>query len=154
MAGRGKGCAVVVVCTALTVLSVAAIIRFSGQDSGQSNALSRGLTAWLLSFIPLENTRENLELLNWILRKLAHFGLYFLLGVGLTGLVRKQRKVPVLLLVIVLGGLFAVSDEFHQRFSQGRSPSGWDVLLDTCDVAAGWGAFQGMKQLKKRWDGR
>lgn len=149
MTVRKKDCVVVVVCAMLTVLSAVAIFRFSGQDSGQSNALSRGLTGWLLSFIPIESTWENLELLNVILRKLAHFVLYFLLGIGLTGLVQRQRKVPVVILVVVLGGLFAVSDEFHQQFSQGRFPSGWDVLLDTCGVATGWGVFQEASLLKK-----
>ncbi|MBD5133154.1 MAG: VanZ family protein [Clostridiales bacterium] len=154
MADRKKDYAVVLGCALLTFLSAAAIIGLSGQDSGQSHALSKGLTAWILSFLPLENTPENLEFLNFILRKLAHFGLYFLLGVGLTGLVQGRWKAPTVLIVILLGGLFAASDEFHQRFSQGRSPSGWDVLLDTCGVAAGWGVFQGQKWLKKRWDGR
>lgn len=148
---RGRA---VAACAALTVLSAAAIVYFSGQDSGQSNAVSRGLTAWLLSLFPVEKTRENLELLNLVLRKLAHFGLYFLLGIGLTGLVPGRRRVPAALLVIALGGLFAVSDELHQRLSQGRFSSGWDVLLDTCGTAAGWGAFQGIRKLKKRWDGR
>lgn len=140
--------AVVLLSILLTLASAIVIIRLSGQDSGQSNALSKGLTAWLLSVLQLENTSDNLEILNFALRKLAHFGLYFLLGVGLTGLVRRQKRVPVVLAVIALGGLFAVSDEFHQRFSQGRSPSGWDVLLDTCGTATGWAFFEALRWVR------
>lgn len=147
---RKRTWAVFIACAALSVVSAAAIVGFSGQDSGQSNALSKGLTAWLLSVLPVEKTAENLERLNLILRKLAHFGLYFLLGFGLTGLVRRQRKVPVVLAVMALGGLFAASDEFHQRFSQGRSPSGWDVLLDSCGTAAGWALFEALRWLKEK----
>lgn len=148
MSGKRKWI-VFIVCAALTVASAAAIVHFSGQDSGQSHALSKGLTAWLLSVLQMEDTAENLEALNFILRKLAHFGLYFLLGVGLTGLVRRQKRVPAALAVIALGGLFAATDEFHQRFSQGRSPSGWDVLLDTCGTTAGWAFFEALRWLRE-----
>lgn len=149
MSGKRKWI-VFIVCTVLTVASAAAIVHFSGQDSGQSNALSKGLTAWLLSVLPVEETAENLEVLNLILRKLAHFGLYFLLGAGLTGLVCRQKRVPVVLAVIALGGLFAATDEFHQRFSLGRSPSGWDVLLDTCGTATGWTFFEALRWLREK----
>lgn len=149
MSGKRKWI-VFIVCAALTAASVAAIVHFSGQDSGQSNALSKGLTAWLLELLPVEKTAENLEALNLILRKLAHFGLYFLLGIGLTGLVRRQKRVPAALAVIVLGGLFAATDEFHQRFSLGRSPSGWDVLLDACGTATGWTFFEALRWLREK----
>lgn len=138
----------------LTLASAAVITWFSGQDGGQSNGLSSELAAWILSFLPLAQTTENLEVVNFVLRKLAHFTLYFLLGLGMTGLVRhwNWKRILSLLIVIVLGGLFAASDEFHQRFSQGRTPSGWDVLLDTCGVAAGWLCFEITQALRKRKD--
>lgn len=134
----------------LTLCSATVIIRFSGQDGGQSNALSRELAVWVLSAFRLENTAENMELLNLILRKLAHFTLYFLLGVGLTGVVRNWKRARTALLIVVLGGLFAASDEFHQQFSQGRTSSVWDVLLDTCGVAGGWICFEITKVLRRR----
>lgn len=146
-----KKYAVMIFCAILTLASAAAIIQFSGQDSGRSQALSKGITAWLLSLLSMEGTAENLELLNFILRKLAHFGLYYLLGFGLIGLVHTQKRGLAVLAVIVLGGLFAVSDEFHQQFSQGRSTSVWDVLLDTCGVTSGCVMHQGLRWLKERW---
>jgi len=121
----------------LSLVSTAAIVRFSGQNGSQSDALSKGLAAWVLSLLPKDETAENLALLNFILRRLAHFGLYFLLGFGLTGIVERRKGVPTALVVVLLGGLFALSDEIHQRFSPGRSSSGWDVALDICGVAAG-----------------
>jgi len=128
--------------TVLTLASAAAIVWFSGQDSSQSGVMSKGFAAWVLSLLPMDETVESLALLNFILRKLAHFGLYFLLGLGLTGIIGRWKRVPAALVVVVLGGLFALSDEFHQSFSPGRSPSGWDVALDTCGVAAGWAVLE------------
>lgn len=134
----------------LTLCSAIVIIRFSGQDGSQSNALSRALASWVLPILGLENTAESMELLNLILRKLAHFTLYFLLGVGLTGVVHNWKRTPAALTIIILGGLFAASDEFHQQFSQGRTSSVWDVLLDTCGIAAGWAVSIGLLRLCKK----
>jgi len=139
-----------IACAALTLLSAAAIIHFSGQNGSQSDALSKGLAAWVLSLLPLDITAKNLKLLNLVLRKMAHFGLYFLLGLGLTGTVVRRKRVPAVLVVITLGGLFALSDEFHQSFSPGRSPSGWDVALDTCGVAAGWAVLTILQWWKEK----
>lgn len=134
----------------LTLGSAIVIIWFSGQDSGRSNTLSGELAAWVLSVFRLENTVGNVELLNLILRKLAHFTLYFLLGFGLTGFTHNWKKIPAVLITVALGGLFAASDEFHQRFSRGRTSSVWDVLLDTCGVAAGAAFLIGLKWLSKK----
>ncbi len=140
----------VAVCAALTLASAAAIVWFSGQDGSQSDVLSKGLAAWVLSLLPMDETVVDLALLNRVLRKLAHFGLYFLLGLGLTETVGRRKGLPAALAVIALGGLFAMSDEFHQSFSPGRSPSGWDVALDTCGVAAGWAVLEILRWWKKK----
>lgn len=55
-----------------------------------------------------------------------------------------------MLAVIMLGWLFALSDEFHQRFSQGRTPSGWDVALNTCGATAGWAVFTVCRRLREK----
>jgi len=148
MTGKGKGFAGV--CAIVTLVSAAAIVWFSGQNGSQSSALSRSLAAWVLSLLSMEVTAKNLALSNFILRKMAHFGLYFLLGMGLAGVVGRRKGAPAALAVVALGGLFAVSDEFHQRFSQGRSPSGWDVALDTCGVAVGWAVFEILRWWKEK----
>lgn len=148
--GEHKSNKLVIFSILLTLASASIITWFSSQDSGQSNGLSRELAVWILSLLSWKNTPENLKLLNGFLRKLAHFTLYFLLGLGLTGLVRRQKRVPPGLLAVMFGALFAAGDEFHQRFSLGRTASGWDVLLDTCGVAAGWLCFEITQALRMR----
>jgi VanZ family protein len=59
------------------------------------------------------------------IRKVAHFSLYFLGGVGIflaTGSLKKS-----ILIVFTLGGI----DEFHQYFVPGRGAQFTDVLIDT-----------------------
>ena len=66
-----------------------------------------------------------------VLRKMAHLGEYALLG-GL--LYRAVQREPA---AIVLGSLYAVTDEVHQSFVTGRHGSPVDWLIDTAGVVAG-----------------
>ena len=38
---------------------------------------------------------------------------------------------------VLLGGLYAVSDEVHQHFVRGRHAAWYDVLIDTIGVTVG-----------------
>jgi VanZ family protein len=66
-----------------------------------------------------------------VLRKLAHLGEYAVLGALLY---RAARREPA---AIVLGSLYAVTDEVHQTFVEGRTGSPVDWLIDTAGVVAG-----------------
>lgn len=123
----------------VTLVVAGLIIWFSGQPASDSDSLSRGLAQRLLELFLMEASAQELRYLNHFLRKLAHFTLYLILGCGLTGVTsHKLRRMPMAVCVsVLLGAIFAASDEFHQFFSEGRGPSVQDVLLDTCGVAAG-----------------
>ena len=66
-----------------------------------------------------------------VLRKLAHLAEYAILG-GL--LYRALRREPT---AVVLGSLYAVTDEVHQTFVSGREGSPVDWLIDAVGVVAG-----------------
>jgi VanZ family protein len=66
-----------------------------------------------------------------VLRKLAHVGEYAILGALLYRAVRREPA------AIVLGSLYAVTDEVHQSFVTGRHGSVLDWLIDTAGVIAG-----------------
>jgi len=122
-----------VVLTAFPILST---FFFSSQDAETSGSLSMLILNFILSaFPPL--SALGIPFLHHALRKLAHFTLYCVLGVGLRGLSTYQRRLPAVPGVVVTGMLCAALDEFHQHFSAGRAPSVADVLLDTCGVAVG-----------------
>ncbi|WP_225419665.1 VanZ family protein [Lapidilactobacillus wuchangensis] len=75
----------------------------------------------------------------FLLRKLAHFGSYFLLaGFGYLGLL---SVIPVwgfrLPLTWLAATGYAALDEFHQLLTSGRSPMIQDVMLDSCGALAG-----------------
>jgi VanZ family protein len=76
---------------------------------------------------------------SFIVMKGGHLVGYALLGVSyLHGIAsHKGMNRGVLLAAIVLAGLYAVTDEFHQSFTPGRTPSAVDVGIDTIGAALG-----------------
>lgn len=136
---------------AVTMLTMAVIIGFSAQNAADSSALSGGITVRILPWVQFVFPDVTADGLHHVLRKLAHFTVYFVLGCSLTCNFNVQDKVPPVLCAIVMGGLFAASDEFHQLFSEGRSGSVHDVILDTCGVAGGSIVLWNLnRMLKKR----
>ncbi len=121
----------------LTAAPVAATLLFSSQDAQISSGLSLRVLKWLLRQFPFLCALGSVSRLHWLVRKLAHFTLYFCLGCGLRGLLSYQRRVPAFPTVLVVGAAYASADEFHQRFASGRYASLADVCLDTSGVILG-----------------
>ncbi len=62
--------------------------------------------------------------------KLAHFGVFGIMGWVLTrGMVLSNKRYPILISVAI-GFIFAVTDEWHQSFVPGRDADVLDVLAD------------------------
>ena len=123
----------------LTTAVLVVIFGFSSQTASQSDGVSRSLARLLAAKIPWLMTKYTLYQLNRLLRKVAHFTLYFLLGCGLTGLLRAREKALPALIAVPIGALCAALDEWHQAFVPGRGPGLRDVALDTCGVTVAVG---------------
>jgi VanZ family protein len=72
--------------------------------------------------------------------KLAHFTLYFVLGL-LTARARPGTPPARLAMTVVAIALFAAVDEWHQRFIPGRSVEVADWVADVLGASAGIAAF-------------
>ncbi len=64
--------------------------------------------------------------------KIAHFGIYAILGLS-WNLACNTHPYRIWGICLVYG----IIDEIHQSFVPGRSPDGWDVLVDTIGAAIG-----------------
>lgn len=119
------------------------IFLFSAQSSSVSNDLSKGVLETILEKLNLAVTAKQLETCNLILRKIAHFSLYFLLGVSVMGAFRMTVLKPFSCFcgAVLVCILFAASDELHQALLGTRNGNGWDVLLDSCGAACGAAMF-------------
>lgn len=124
----------VVICAAALVLW-----HFSDHNAEQSNTLSRPLAESILSFFGVKATQEQIKTANWIVRKAAHFSLFFCLGFGVAGTLQPvvKRRMVTFFCTVAVGVVLAVSDELHQLFSTGRYSSVWDILLDSFGALCG-----------------
>ena len=122
----------------LISIAVVAIATWSSSQTAEvSGGASSRIVRFFLSYLPGVFTENTVELLDHLLRKAAHFTLYFILGCSLTGCYRRQRRFPTAVAVLLTGAALAGLDEFHQIFVDGRGPALSDVFLDTCGVATG-----------------
>lgn len=82
--------------------------------------------------LSLEEKEKYVEKTVVIVRKTAHFTLYFILGLLIIGFLKEfgltKRSVIISIIVVLL---YACSDEIHQTFVVGRSGEVFDVLIDT-----------------------
>ncbi|MCI9435156.1 MAG: VanZ family protein [Bacilli bacterium] len=124
------------------------IFFFSHQSAIDSDKVSSGVIDKIIHTIEIISnhklTDNELELIsNYLvfpIRKLAHFTLYFILGILFYNLIKSyiknnKKRIIVSLLFCLL---YACSDEIHQIFIPGRSGEIRDVLIDSI------GSFMGI----------
>jgi VanZ family protein len=91
--------------------------------------------AWLF---PHADPRT-LATLHAIVRKLAHFTEYLILGLLIVRALRDDRgwRLEHALMAVALATIYAVSDELHQRFVPGRTAAAGDVGIDALGAVVG-----------------
>jgi VanZ family protein len=70
--------------------------------------------------------------------KLAHFGLYAILGLALGYGRHRDPASPAHLLPLAFGALYGATDEWHQAFTYGRTPGWGDWIADMMGVSFGY----------------
>lgn len=126
----------------ITVLcSVLMILALSMQNAEASGETSKAQIETILNaFLGKENVTEELILSFQLpMRKIAHFGVYMLLGFSLSNALNVTFKRKLTYLSIFIAFLYANFDEFCiQNISVGRAPSFTDVLIDTSGAIIGF----------------
>lgn len=125
-----------IVYMSLTILWILFIFSFSMQSGEESSQVSGGIVSWLIKLL-FPQGFAYVEQLEFLIRRLAHFAEYFVLGV-LVLQTLKQTKCPR---QVVVGFLICVvvasCDETIQLFSGGRSGRLADVVLDSVGAWCG-----------------
>jgi len=112
------------------------IFSFSNQNGTISSNMSGGIIDNFISFLEklgIIFSDEVVNILGFLIRKVAHFTLYFILGLLWMSLLKEYSislKTQVIYAVL-LCVLYACSDEIHQLFVSGRDGKLLDVLIDT-----------------------
>ena len=122
------------------------IFGFSSQDGEESEGISKKITDFILEksskYNRLEQTKkeEVNERTERIIRKIAHFSIYTLIGFLLMALFSTYEKIKrkyQIYISAIIGILYAISDEIHQSFTPGRGPKITDVFIDSLGVFFG-----------------
>lgn len=129
----------------LLICTLFIIFGFSSQNGTQSKGISTRVTEYILQFSSKyqeADTKEKAQIqnrTNAIIRKVAHFSIYTLLGLFMMGIMTRTKLKDKWRAYITIGFgiLYAVLDEFHQSFSPGRTPKVTDVYIDTLGVILG-----------------
>ena len=124
----------------LIIINSVIIFGFSAQNGEESGNLSKLVISKIAEILNIEENRENfLEVGESIVRKLAHFSIYTSLGIWLISFILtfKLKLKYQITIASVLGIAYAISDEFHQKFSFGRHASINDVIIDSLGIFFG-----------------
>ena len=143
-----------IVCILLTVGLMALVVWFSSQSGGSSNGLSRKIVEMVAGWFGVSLGPDQMEFWNLVIRKAAHFTLYFWMGVGAAGvlLTTRLKKRWQFLLAVAVCAVFAASDEMHQWIADAaRHGSAWDVVLDTVGSGCGSAVVMGIASLWRHY---
>lgn len=130
----------------MIILCMAVIFGFSAQKSSENNSLSIMVTEKVISRIFRNYDLQSVQVQEYVLysmhiiiRKLAHFLLYYILGAVIYYTVFSSGKgiKTCFGFSLAVPFIYAISDEFHQLFTDGRTARISDVLIDSAGALCG-----------------
>ena len=135
----------------LVILCMLTIFFFSSDTGDESSKKSGFFVAIVQDIIGNKLDEKDTETVTFIVRKTAHFTIYFLLGFLLINLFREYFVIDkkMFFILILLCMLYACSDEKHQSFVLNRTGKIEDVFLDTVGASLGIFAYKKMFLKKK-----
>ncbi|MEK4129124.1 VanZ family protein [Solibacillus sp. FSL W8-0474] len=115
------------------------IFYLSQQPAHVSNGLSKGVTEQINKIVEVVTPWEDAKQANHVVRKNAHFIIFFFLGIFVFTALKMSGMKGFLsiLLAFFLCMAYAVADEYHQLFVDGRGGQLKDVLIDCAGAASG-----------------
>ena len=126
--------------TILSILIMVIIFIFSTENGDSSANTSNSVKEFLLSFLSKFAPESIIAFLDKHIRQLAHFTLYFLLGITTSNAINNGFSLRKQLAYGISGGiciLYSISDEIHQYYVPGRSCRLIDIGIDTLGVLSG-----------------
>ncbi len=116
----------------LVIFWMVIIYLLSAQPANESELLSSGIADWTSQLFNRALPNLNIETLHLIIRQLAHFAIYLVLGVLLLNALNQNETDDRVnfALALLISLLYAISDEIHQMYVPGRVGQIYDVLID------------------------
>lgn len=135
----------------LLIIWLGVIYYFSSQTSTDSLNESNGLLEFIANILKVSDIDSFINKYGQFIRELAHFTEFFILGLLICLNIYEYSNKNVILITFVLTALYAISDELHQMFVEGRVCTFKDIVIDTLGgVTAGIISHLIMKYVAKR----
>jgi VanZ family protein len=117
-------------------------------SASNTNFLLQPILRWLFPHL----SDDRIAFVHFFLRKCGHFSEYAILSLLAAHAFITSSRVGIrrswFLAALLLAGLYALSDEYHQSFVPSRTASIYDCLIDTM---GGLSALVFMALWRKRW---
>ena len=120
----------------MTLLWIFVIFSFSLQNGEESGQLSGGIVSWVVEMFSLTKFME-LDTIHFLIRKMAHFTEYFILGMFTLLTLLQTRYSKKWMIGTLFCMMIASCDETIQLFVGGRAGQFKDVLLDSTGALCG-----------------
>lgn len=128
-----------IITTSLLVIWMLVIFLFSNQNANVSESYSDSVTVKIIDVttsitkqeISEEEKHDLVEDLRFMIRKTAHFTLYFFLNLIAYFTFKSYGIKKCLVFSVLFCFLYACTDEIHQLFVSERTGKLFDVLVDT-----------------------
>lgn len=141
----------------LTLIWMLSVFLFSNQNGEESQSTSSSITKIIIEIITKNQNIEEAEKLELIqstdyyIRKLAHYSIYTLGGVLIYNYINtlETTRKKAILISILIGITYAISDELHQHFTAGRSAKIFDVIIDSFGIITGVTLINIVGKIKK-----
>lgn len=126
----------------LIIVWMIVVFGFSAQPAEKSSQTSGGITEKIVKAIvkePEKLSQENIDMLETIIRKIAHFEIYLVGGFLIAGFfyttnITNKHKI---MYAILFTTMYACTDEIHQFFVEGRACMVMDVFIDCLGASTG-----------------
>lgn len=124
----------------LVIIWMFVIFNFSSQNGPKSTNTSDVVTSMVVNVttsvtnknVSREEVKKRVEDSTFLVRKMAHFTEYLILGILVLQLLSDYTKINKRMLIVslIICYLYAVSDEVHQIFISGRTAKVLDTFID------------------------
>lgn len=126
----------------LIVIWMITVFMFSAQKGEISGNTSGKFTEMIIRILTgksVDTNNPTIQMVETIIRKLAHFTIYTIGGFLIMNYAYTTDKTlkEKILYSVCFGGGYAITDEMHQFFVPGRSARLFDVGIDTLGVITG-----------------
>lgn len=118
-----------------------AVLIFHLSTATFTGSFTAMLLARILGLVHLTVSQSTFHTLHFLFRKLAHLTEYAIFGLflyhGFLNSNRTEWRIRTAAISVLAAGIYSLSDEFHQIFVPGRTPSIIDCGIDTTGAALG-----------------